>query len=60
MEYKCLHKIRHDGIEHNTGDVIHLDDHEAKPLLECKAVELVKNEHTLGALKLDLTENRRG
>ncbi len=39
MKYKTLTNLNHDGVKYPPGAEVELSDHEAKPLLECKAVE---------------------
>ena len=41
MKYKTLTTVHHDSVIYNIGDEIDLDDVEAKPLLEVKAIEPV-------------------
>ena len=41
MKYKVTRSIHHDNEKFIEGDEIELSLHEAKPLLECKAIEQI-------------------
>lgn len=41
MKYKVTRSIQHDNEKFIEGDEIEISLHEAKPLLECKAIERI-------------------
>lgn len=57
MKYKTLTNLNHDGVKYPPGAEVELSDHEAKPLLECKAVEPLNKPF---AKKVVVTTNLEG